>query len=161
LNILILRELIEVPGEYKDKVVSYDFLEKLVHEYIEKPKSNLHVFEALKAMSSSPGESHFSRANTRSHSSRKLVAAGGVHFNPVFTAPKFSPINDELKLFATVGILLVHGWIVDPESEEYPAVSHVENYESAHDLIADDLTEKKKYKDGEYLLEPCPSWVLC
>jgi ubiquitin carboxyl-terminal hydrolase MINDY-1/2 len=146
-NILILRELIEVPPEHK--VVSYDFLVKLVHGYMEKPRSNLHVFDALKTMSFSTGESHTSRAKTRCHSSRKLVVAGGVPFNPVFTSPKFSPISDELKLFAGVGILLVHGWVVDPDSEEYPAIEHVKDYESAHDLIADDHTEKKKYKDGE------------
>jgi MINDY deubiquitinase len=128
---------------------------------MEKPKRNLHVFEVLKAMSFSTGESHTSRAYTR-HGSRKLVVAGGVAFNPVFTSPKFSPISEELRLFAGVGILLVHGWIVDPESEEYPAILQVEDYESAQDLIADVnyLTEKKKYKDGEYLLEPCASWGL-
>jgi MINDY deubiquitinase len=127
---------------------------------MEKPKSNLHVFEALKAMSFSTGESHTSRAHTRCHGSRNLVVAGGVSFNPVFTSPKFSPIGEELRLFAGVGILLVHGWVVDPENEEYPAVFEVEDYESAQDLIAD-VNIHTEHKDGEYLLVPCPSSVLC
>jgi hypothetical protein len=55
-NILVLCELIEDPQEHK--VVSYDFLVKLVHNYTEKAKITLHVFEALRTMSSSTGDSH-------------------------------------------------------------------------------------------------------
>ncbi|KAI0261703.1 hypothetical protein BGY98DRAFT_1052724, partial [Russula aff. rugulosa BPL654] len=48
----------------------------------------------------------------------------------------------ELALFASAGISLVHGWLIDPESPEYPAVSRVKDYDSAMNLIveADVLT---------------------
>lgn len=65
--------------------------------------------------------------------------------NPVFTSPTtFRPATTggELALFASAGIALVHGWLVDPESPEHAAVSRVEDYDSAMNLIveADVLT---------------------
>jgi hypothetical protein len=65
--------------------------------------------------------------------------------NPVFTSPTaFRPATTggELALFASAGITLTHGWIVDPESSEYAAVSRVKDYDSAVNLIveADVLT---------------------
>jgi len=66
--------------------------------------------------------------------------------NPVFTSPAaFRPATTggELALFASVGIALVHGWLVDPESSEYAAVSRIQDYDSAMNLIveADVLTQ--------------------
>jgi len=66
--------------------------------------------------------------------------------NPVFTSPTaFRPATTggELALFASVGIALVHGWLVDPESPEYPAIELVQDYDSATNLIveADVLTQ--------------------
>jgi len=65
--------------------------------------------------------------------------------NPVFTSPTaFRPATTggELALFASAGITLVHGWLADPESSEYAAVSRVKDYDSAVNLIveADVLT---------------------
>lgn len=65
--------------------------------------------------------------------------------NPVFTSSTvFRPATTggELALFASAGISLVHGWLIDPESPEYPAVSRVKDYDSAMNLIveADVLT---------------------
>ncbi|SRR6266702_1050359 len=65
--------------------------------------------------------------------------------NPVFTsATAFRPATTggELALFASAGITLVHGWLVDPGSPEYVAVSHAGDYDSAVNLIveADVLT---------------------
>jgi hypothetical protein len=50
--------------------------------------------------------------------------------------------DGELALFASAGISLVHRWLIDPESPEYPAVSRVKDYDSAMNLIveADVLT---------------------
>jgi hypothetical protein len=50
--------------------------------------------------------------------------------------------DGELALFASVGISLVHGWLIDPESPECPAISRVKHYDSAMNLIveADVLT---------------------
>lgn len=65
--------------------------------------------------------------------------------NPVFTSPTtFQPATTggELALFASAGIILVHGWLVDPDSSEHAAVSRVKDYDSAVNLIveADVLT---------------------
>ena len=65
--------------------------------------------------------------------------------NPIFTSSTaFRPATTggELALFASAGISLVHGWLIDPESPEYTAVSRVKNYDSAVNLIveADVLT---------------------
>jgi hypothetical protein len=65
--------------------------------------------------------------------------------NPVFTSPTaFRPATTggELALFASAGIALVHGWLVDSDSPEHAAVSRVQDYDSAVNLIveADVLT---------------------
>ena len=65
--------------------------------------------------------------------------------NPVFTSSTaFRPATTggELALFSSAGISLVHGWLIDPESPEYAAVSRVKDYDSAMNLIveADVLT---------------------
>ena len=65
--------------------------------------------------------------------------------NPVFTSPTmFRPATTggELALFASAGIILVHGWLVDPDSPEHAAISRVKDYDSAVNLIveADVLT---------------------
>ncbi|KAF8832818.1 hypothetical protein HHX47_DHR1001429 [Lentinula edodes] len=60
--------------------------------------------------------------------------------NPLFTGAKsFRPngTGGELKLFEQVGIDLIHGWLVDPESPEAEAISHTEDYDSAVMLIAE------------------------
>ncbi|KAH9953920.1 hypothetical protein BGW80DRAFT_450538 [Lactifluus volemus] len=69
----------------------------------------------------------------------------GMDLNPLFTSSTaFRPATTggELALFASVGISLVHGWLVDPSSPEYAAVSRVGDYDSAMNLIveADVLT---------------------
>jgi hypothetical protein len=48
----------------------------------------------------------------------------------------------EPTLFASTGIDLVHGWLIDPESPKYAAVSRLQDYDSAMNLIveADVLT---------------------
>lgn len=76
--------------------------------------------------------------------------------NPLFTGAKsFRPngTSGELKLFEQVGIDLVHGWLVDPESPEFEAVSQTQDYDSAVLLIAevDHLTK------GQFVLEDSDS----
>jgi ubiquitin carboxyl-terminal hydrolase MINDY-1/2 len=64
--------------------------------------------------------------------------------SPVFTP--FTALRPattgEYALFSSAGISLVHGWLIDPESPEYTAVSHVKDYDSTMNLIfeADVLT---------------------
>lgn len=63
----------------------------------------------------------------------------GMDLNPLFTGPTlFRPggKGGELDLFKHAGIDLVHGWLVDPRSPEAPAVTKVEDYDSAVDLVA-------------------------
>ena len=43
----------------------------------------------------------------------------------------------ELALFTSAGIALVQGWLVDPESPEYVAVSRVKDYDLAMNLIVE------------------------
>jgi len=80
----------------------------------------------------------------------------GMDLNPLFTGAKsFRPngTSGELKLFEQVGIDLVHGWLVDPESPEFEAVSQTQDYDSAVLLIAevDHLTK------GQFVLEDSDS----
>jgi ubiquitin carboxyl-terminal hydrolase MINDY-1/2 len=60
--------------------------------------------------------------------------------NPLFTGvTAFRPAANggELKLFEHAGIKLVHGWLVDPNSPEYQAISRVEDYDTAVNLVAE------------------------
>ncbi|KAH9050381.1 hypothetical protein EDB83DRAFT_2226688 [Lactarius deliciosus] len=122
-NILILREQIEIlPRDRKS--VSYEFLAQLVGEHILLTAPEVDVSAALSMMP---------------------LTTKGMDLNPVFTsATAFRPATTggELALFASAGITLVHGWLVDPASSEYPAVSHAGDYDSAVNLIveADVLT---------------------
>jgi len=73
--------------------------------------------------------------------------------NPVFTSPTaFRPATTggELALFASAGISLVHGWLIDRDSPEHAAVSRVQDYDSAVNLIveADVLTRGMLVGDG-------------
>jgi len=122
-NILILREQIEIlpPGR---KSVSYEFLSQLVGEHILLTAPDVGVSAALSMMP---------------------LTTKGMDLNPVFTsATTFRPATTggELALFASAGIALVHGWLVDPDSPEHAAVSRVKDYDSAMNLIveADVLT---------------------
>jgi len=60
--------------------------------------------------------------------------------NPLFTdATSFHPAGagGELKLFEQAGIRLVHGWLVDPHSEEAIVLAKTPDYDSAVNLIVD------------------------
>lgn len=74
--------------------------------------------------------------------------------NPLFTGvTSFRPAlsGGELKLFEHAGIKLVHGWLVDPSSTEYPAVSNLEDYDTAVNLIAeaDHITKGQLVPDAQ------------
>jgi hypothetical protein len=77
-----------------------------------------------------------------------LLSSEGMDLNPVFTSSNaFHPsgFGGELKLFHHVGIPLVHGWLVDPDSPEAEVFSRVNDYDAAVGLIAevDHLTNGK------------------
>jgi hypothetical protein len=73
-----------------------------------------------------------------------LLPPEGLDLNPIFTSPtSFRAATEtaggELALFSQVGIELVHGWLVDPDSEEAHAMKEegTEDYDSAVGLIAE------------------------
>ncbi|KAH9971646.1 hypothetical protein BJV74DRAFT_907472 [Russula compacta] len=101
------------------KTVSYDFLAQLVGEHILLTAPDVDASAALSMMP---------------------LTTRGMDLNPVFTSPiTFRPATTggELALFASAGITLVHGWLVDTESPEHAAVSRVEDYDSAMNLIVE------------------------
>jgi len=46
-------------------------------------------------------------------------------------------LGGELKLFELAGIRLVHGWLVDPDSQEYAALGKTEDYDTSANAIVD------------------------
>ncbi|KAJ4489248.1 hypothetical protein C8R41DRAFT_920675 [Lentinula lateritia] len=117
-NILILRGALEIlPPERK--TVSYEFLSQLIAEHLLITCPDVDISAALEIMP---------------------CTQKGMDLNPLFTGAKsFRPngTGGELKLFEQVGIDLIHGWLVDPESPEAEAISHTEDYDSAVMLIAE------------------------
>jgi len=72
--------------------------------------------------------------------------------NPLFTGvSSFRPAGEggELKLFDLASIKLVHGWLADPDSQEFPALSKTEDYDTSLDAMvaADSVTHGKKDSD--------------
>lgn len=90
--------------------------------------------------------------------------------NPVFTSPSsFRPAGDggELKLFEFANIKLVHGWLVDPDSQmEYQTVSNIGDYDTAVNTIvfADHLTKGQLVRASEefdvLVTEVGANWTL-
>ncbi|KAJ4471775.1 hypothetical protein C8J55DRAFT_152834 [Lentinula edodes] len=117
-NILILRGALEIlPPERK--TVSYEFLSQLIAEHLLITCPDVDISAALEIMP---------------------CTQKGMDLNPLFTGAKsFRPngTGGELKLFEQVGIDLIHGWLVDPESPEAEAISHTADYDSAVMLIAE------------------------
>ncbi|KAG6865395.1 hypothetical protein C0991_002976, partial [Blastosporella zonata] len=121
-NILIIRGniIIEPPTR---TTVSYEFLSQLVAEYLLKHSPNVDISDALSIMP---------------HTQK------GLDLNPLFTSPTAfraatETAGGELKLFSQVGIDLVHGWLVDPDSPEARAmrVEQAEDYDTAVGFIAE------------------------
>ncbi|KAI0050533.1 DUF544-domain-containing protein [Auriscalpium vulgare] len=122
-NILILRDDIHILPENR-RSVSYEFLAQLLAEYLLLNSPDVDISAALSMMP---------------------LTTKGMDLNPLFTGPtSFRPATTggELELFASAGIPLVHGWLVDPASPEHAAVSRVADYDAAVNLIveADVLT---------------------
>ncbi|KAF9484257.1 DUF544-domain-containing protein [Pholiota conissans] len=128
-NILILRGNITI--DPKRDTVSYEFLSQLVAEYLLTTSPDVDVSAALSVMP---------------------YTQKGMDLNPLFTsATSFQPspttngAGGELKLFEHVGIPLIHGWLVDPDSPEAAVIQRIKDYDSAVELIAevDHLTNGK------------------
>ena len=74
--------------------------------------------------------------------------------NPLFTGiSSFRPSGDggALQLFEMANIKLVHGWLVDPDSPEYPSIAHTEDYDTSVNVLveADDITNGQFTNAGE------------
>ena len=53
--------------------------------------------------------------------------------NPLFTGiSSFRPagLGGELKLFELCNVALVHGWLADPSTPEYPVLARAEDYDT-------------------------------
>ncbi|KAF8965798.1 hypothetical protein BDZ97DRAFT_1811069 [Flammula alnicola] len=121
-NILILRGNIDIQPRTR-KTVSYEFLSQLVAEYLLTTSPDVDVSAALSIMP---------------------YTQRGMDLNPLFTsATSFHPSSTangaggELKLFEQVGIPLLHGWLVDPNSAEASVIQRIKDYDSAVGLIAE------------------------
>ncbi|TCD60335.1 hypothetical protein EIP91_010344 [Steccherinum ochraceum] len=118
-NILILRGDIEIEP-YGRSSVSYEHLSQLVGEYLLLTCPDVDISAALSIMP---------------------YTRRGMDLNPLFTgATLFRPAGStggELKLFSQANIKLVHGWLVDPESPEYPALERTKDYDSSVNLIVE------------------------
>ncbi|KAG6829051.1 hypothetical protein H0H92_005882 [Tricholoma furcatifolium] len=103
--------------------VSYEFLSQLVAEYILKHSPGIDISDALSIMP---------------HTQK------GLDLNPnLFSTTSFRAATEtaggELKLFTQAGIELVHGWLVDTDSDEARAMQeeNTEDYDGAVGLIAE------------------------
>lgn len=144
-NILILGGNINIQPKSRT-TVSYEFLSQLVAEYLLKNSPDVDVSAALSIMPHTQSE-------LRSLSVIQPLMGyftEGMDLNPLFTSstsfrPSTALKGGELKLFEQVGIPLIHGWLVDPEGVEAPAIQRVKDYDSAVQLIAevDHLTNGK------------------
>ncbi|KAI0636296.1 hypothetical protein C8Q77DRAFT_1102878 [Trametes polyzona] len=117
-NILILREQIQILP-FERMTVSYDYLSRLVAEYLLTACPDVDTSAALNIMPAT----------------RK-----GMDLNPLFTGSTlFRPAGQggELKLFEQAGIKLVHGWLVDPSSPEHEVLSRTEDYDSSVNLLVE------------------------
>jgi hypothetical protein len=117
-NILILRGNIEILP-YNRSTVSYEFLSQLVGEYLLMNSPDIDISAALSIMP---------------------TTTKGLDLNPQFTGiTSFHPGGDggELQLFEKANIKLVHGWVVDPDSTEANVLSHLRDYDTVVNLIAD------------------------
>ncbi|KAF6746154.1 hypothetical protein DFP72DRAFT_637193 [Ephemerocybe angulata] len=132
-NILILRgDIVIEPRERKS--VSYEFLSQLVAESLLLRSPEVDISDALSIMP---------------------LTQRGMDLNPVFTSPTaFRPggSGGELKLFQHVGIKLVHGWLVDPGSQEATALERSPDYDAAAALIA----EVDHFTHGQFVVEENP-----
>jgi hypothetical protein len=146
---LILREQIEILPRGR-RSVSYEFLAQLLGEHILLTAPQVDVSSALSMMPLTTSEF----PPTRPQRDLTKTLSEGMDLNPVFTsATAFRPATTggELALFASAGITLVHGWLVDPASSEFAAVSRAGDYDSAVNLIveADVLTRGLLVGDGD------------
>ncbi|KAI0287320.1 hypothetical protein BC826DRAFT_1045648 [Russula brevipes] len=117
-NVLILREQIKILPSDRTSV-SYEFLAQLIGEHILLAAPGVDVFATLLMT--------------------PLITKG---MDPLFfhlSSHRIPPCHHRrgARLFASAGITLAHGWIVDHESPEYAAVSRVKNYDSAVNLIVE------------------------
>lgn len=79
--------------------------------------------------------------------------------NPLFTGvSSFRPAGEggELKLFEQAGIRLVHGWLADPDSQEYQVLAKTEDYDTSVNLLveADYLTKGQLVAEEELAASP-------
>ncbi len=83
--------------------------------------------------------------------------------NPLFTGiSSFRPAGEggELKLFDLAAIQLVHGWLVDPDSQEFGALSKTEDYDTSLDAMVAADAAATGQENGSTLSEEDQEKVL-
>ena len=142
--------------------MSYNYLSHLVAERLLLSAPDVDISTALSIMPLTISESLCYFICRTSLTPKYLHAIiEGMDLNPVFTSPTaFQPASTggELALFAQAGISLVHGWLADPSSPEYSALTRARDYDAATDVIvaADVLTRGRLVLD-DALSEPSGS----
>lgn len=134
-NILILRGDLEILPSGRT-TVSYDHLSRLVADYLLRASPDVDISAALSIMP---------------------YTLKGMDLNPVFVdAHGFRPQmrkdlggGEGLELFSHANISLVHGWLVDPSSQEYEAIQRAGDYDTSVNVVAeaDHLTEGRLVVD--------------
>jgi len=114
--------------------VAYEFLSHLVGDYLLRASPNVDIATALSILP---------------------ITQNGLDLNPLFTgASTFRPTGNgaALDLFRQAHINLVHGWLCDPDSNEYNALLNTQDYDSCMDLIAeaDSLTDGQLVASSEW-----------
>jgi ubiquitin carboxyl-terminal hydrolase MINDY-1/2 len=134
-NILILRGNIEILPPDRTSV-SYDHLAQLVGEFLLTSCQDVDISAALSIMPVTRSMSYLSLVRVAS----SARYPEGMDLNPLFTGvSSFRPAGSggELQLFQFAGIELVHGWLVDPSTPEYPILSRMQDYDTCVNLIAE------------------------
>ncbi|KAH7106298.1 DUF544-domain-containing protein [Auriculariales sp. MPI-PUGE-AT-0066] len=134
-NVLILRGTIAIEPPERTSV-SYEYLSALLADVLVRTHGGTDDETGLSAaLGALPKTAH------------------GMDLNPSFTsADAFRPSGDggELKLFSLADIILLHGWLADPDSAEYDIVARFGDYDSAVNAIVEaDYTSEGRVVGGE------------
>jgi ubiquitin carboxyl-terminal hydrolase MINDY-1/2 len=147
-NILLLRGAIRISPPDR-RSASYEYLSSLVGDYLVNTALDVDINSVLSILPTTqctlPDSCQMIMVLT-------VLRVDGLDLNPLFTGiSSFRPAGDggQLKLFDLAGIKLVHGWLVDPESQEFPALSKTEDYDTSLDaIVAADAVSSRLNNDA-------------
>jgi ubiquitin carboxyl-terminal hydrolase MINDY-1/2 len=146
-NILLLRGAIRISPPDR-RSASYEYLSSLVGDYLVNTALDVDTASVLSILPTTqctlPDSCQMIMVLT-------VLRVDGLDLNPLFTGiSSFRPAGEggQLKLFDLVGIKLVHGWLVDPDSQEFAALSKTEDYDTSLDaIVAGDAVSGRSNSD--------------